>query len=58
VASKGFHRRQSVQAMVSKMWDSIPKEAKARNVLPNLSTKQGPTKTMNTTSKDLNKNAS
>jgi hypothetical protein len=44
--------------MVSDLWDSFPKEAQARLVPPKLSTKQGPAKTMNIPSKDINSNAS
>jgi hypothetical protein len=44
--------------MVSNLWASSPKEAQARLVLPNMSTKQGLAKKMNAPSKDLKTNAS
>jgi hypothetical protein len=47
-----------VWAMVSNPWASFPKEIQVRLVPPKLSTKQGPAKTMNTPSKDLNSNVS
>jgi hypothetical protein len=50
---QGIESSSSVQDKLSNPWDSNPKEAQDRIVLPNLSTKKGSGKTMNIPSKDI-----